>query len=60
MRPKTGHRSDKRLNNRAKNSHQATRRKEKSLIKFKSPSGAKIALSLVGQVRNIFSVNVSI
>lgn len=31
------HRSHKRLNNRVENAHQPTRRKEKCLIKFKSP-----------------------
>jgi putative transposase len=36
---KAKHLSHKRLNNRVKNAHQLTRRKEKSLIKFKSPSG---------------------
>ena len=39
MSPKTEHRTHKRLNNRAENSHQPTRRREKCLIKFKSPNG---------------------
>jgi len=55
---KTEHRTHKRLNNRAENAHQPTRRKEKSLIKFKSPGGAQNTLSLMGKVRNIFAINV--
>jgi len=58
MCPKTEHRSHKLLNNRAENAHQPTRRKEKSLIKFKSPQGAQNKLSLMGKVRNIFAINV--
>ncbi len=58
MCPKAEHRSHKGLNNRAENAHQPTRRKEKSLIKFKSPSGVQKTLSLVGKVRNIFAINV--
>lgn len=52
------HRSHKGLNNRAENAHQPTRRKEKSLIKFKSPGGVQNTLSLMGKVRNIFSMEV--
>ena len=40
MCPNTEPRSHKNLNNRAENAHQPTRRKEKTLIKFKSPQGA--------------------
>ena len=58
MTPTTEHRSHKRLNNRVENAHQPTRRKEKSLIKFKSPKGAQTTISLMGKVRNIFSVDV--
>ena len=58
MCPKVDHRSHKRLNNRAENAHQPTRRKEKILIKFKSPQGAQRLLSLMGKVRNLFSVEV--
>src|SRR5690606_1714960 len=32
------HRSHKRLNNRVENAHQPTRRKEKCLVRFKSPA----------------------
>lgn len=58
MCPKAEHRSHKGLNNRAENAHQPTRQKEKSLIKFKSPSGVQKTLSLMGKVRNIFAINV--
>ena len=58
MCPKTEHRTHKGLNNRAENAHQPTRRKEKSLIKFKSPKGVQNTLSLMGKVRNIFAINV--
>lgn len=58
MSPKAKHHSHKGLNNRAENAHQPTRRKEKSLIKFKSPSGVQKTLSLMGKVRNIFAINV--
>jgi putative transposase len=54
----TEHRSHKGLNNRVENAHQPTRRKEKRLIKFKSPQGAQRMLSLMEKVRNIFSVDV--
>lgn len=54
----TEHRSHKRLNNRAENAHQPTRRKEKCLIKFKSPWGIQQTLSLMGKVRNIFALDV--
>ena len=35
-----------------------TRRKEKCLIKFKSPWGLQQTLSLMGKVRNIFAIDV--
>ena len=58
MCPDTEHRSHKGLNNRIENAHQPTRRKEKSLIKFKSPGGVQTTLSLMGKVRNIFAIDV--
>ena len=58
MCPKTEHRTHKRLNNRVENAHQPTRRKEKCLIKFKSPAGTQSLISLMGKVRNLFSVEV--
>ena len=54
----TEHRTHKGLNNRVENAHQPTRRKEKCLIKFKSPSGTQRMLSLMGKVRNIFAIDV--
>ena len=59
MCPKNHHRSHKGLNNRVENAHQPTRRKEKSLIKFKSPKGTQLLLSLMGKVRNLFAVTVN-
>ena len=56
--PGAEHRSHKGLNNRAENAHQPTRRKEKCLVKFKSPQGAQKMLVLMGRTRNIFSVAV--
>ncbi|MFQ3307689.1 MAG: putative transposase [Candidatus Midichloriaceae bacterium] len=58
MCPSTEHRSHKGLNNHVENAHQPTRRKEKCLIKFKSPCGIQQTLSLMGKVRNIFAVDV--
>ena len=58
MMPNTEHRTHKGLNNRVENAHQATRRKEKCLVKFKSPQGVQRTLSLMGKTRNIFSVAV--
>ena len=58
MCPNTEHRRHKRLNNRIENAHLPTRRKEKCLIKFKSPYGVQKTLHLMGKVRNIFSVDV--
>ena len=52
------HRSHKGLNNRGENTHQPTRRKEKCLIKFKSPAGAQRMLSLMGKVCNIFAIDI--
>ncbi len=55
---KADHRRHKGLNNRVENAHQPTRRKEKSLIKFKSSGGIQRTLTLMGRVRNIFAVPV--
>ena len=46
---KAEHRLHKRLNNRAENAHQPSRRKEKCLIKFKSAQGVQRLLSLMGR-----------
>jgi len=58
MMPNSDHRAHKGLNNRVENAHQPTRRKEKCLIKFKSPQGLQNTVCLMGKVRNIFSVAV--
>ncbi len=55
---KTDHRSHKGLNNRVENAHQPARKKEKITIKFKSPQGVQNTLSLMGNIRNIFAVDV--
>lgn len=52
------HLKHKGLNNRVENAHQPTRRKEKCLIRLKSPKGVQELLSLMGKVRNIFYVSV--
>ena len=52
------HRSHKGLNNRVENAHQSTRRKEKCLIRFKTPAGAQNVIALMGCVRNLFAVAV--
>ncbi|CDZ77308.1 Transposase IS66 family protein [Legionella massiliensis] len=52
------HRSHKGLNNRVENAHQPTRRKEKCLIRFKSPAGAQSVIALMGSIRNLFAVAV--
>ncbi|CDZ79432.1 hypothetical protein BN59_03750 [Legionella massiliensis] len=54
----TEHRSHKGLNNRAENAHQPTRRKEKCLIRFKSPASAQNVLALMGKIRNLFAITV--
>ena len=48
------HRTHKGLNNRAENSHQPTRQREKQMRKFKSPQQAQRFLAVFGQVRNLF------
>ena len=58
MIPEADHRAHKGLNNRVENAHQPTRRKEKFLIRFKAPRGLQITVSLMGKIRNIFSVAV--
>ena len=58
MMPNTEHRRHKGLNNRVENAHQPTRRKEKCLVKFKSPKGLQKTVNLMGKVRNIFAVPV--
>ena len=54
----TEHRCHKGLNNLIENAHQPPCRKEKCLIKFKSPQGLQRTVSLMGKVRNLFSLGV--
>ena len=50
------HRSHKRLNNRAENSHQPTREKERQMRGFKSPASAQRFLSSMGAFLNLLKV----
>ncbi len=51
------HRQHKRLNNRAENSHQPTRVREKIMRRFKSPGQAQRFLSAFGPIRQHFRLN---
>ena len=48
------HRRHKGLNNRAENSHQPTRRRERQMKRFKSPRQAQRFLSTHDQINNLF------
>ncbi len=48
------HRKHKRLNNRAENSHQPTRQRERTMRRFKSPGHAQRFLSAFGPIREHF------
>jgi putative transposase len=50
------HRQHKRLNNRAENSHQPTRRRERIMKRFKSAWQAQRFLSVHDQVANLFHI----
>jgi putative transposase len=50
------HERDRWKNNRAENSHQPTRRRERKMQRFKSPSSAQKFLSTHAVVYNIFNV----
>ena len=52
--PGVEHRQHKGLNNRAENSHQPTRRRERILKRFKSAGQAQRFLSVHDQVGNLF------
>ena len=52
--PGVEHRQHKGLNNRAENSHQPTRRRERIMKRFKSAGQAQRFLSVHGQVANLF------
>jgi putative transposase len=52
--PGVEHRQHKGLNNRAENSHQPTRRRERIMKRFKSPRQLQRFLSIHDQVANVF------
>jgi putative transposase len=52
--PGVEHRQHKGLNNRAENSHQPTRRRERQIKRFKSPGQAQRFLSAHDQIANLF------
>jgi putative transposase len=52
--PGVEHRRHKGLNNRAENSHQPTRRRERQMKRFKSPGQAQRFLSAHDQIANLF------
>jgi putative transposase len=53
--PGVEHRPHKGLNNRAENSHQPTRRRERIMKRFKSPRQVQRFLSTHDQIANVFS-----
>ena len=52
--PSVEHRRHKGLNNRAENSHEPTRRRERQMKRFKSPGQAQRFLSAHDQINNLF------
>ena len=52
--PGVEHRQHKGLNNRAENSHQPTRRRERQMKRFKSPGQAQRFLAAHDQINNLF------
>jgi putative transposase len=52
--PGVEHRQHKGLNNRAENSHQPTRRRERQMKRFKSPGQAQRFLSAHDQIASLF------
>src|SRR4051794_36163777 len=55
--PGVEHRQHKGLNNRAENSHQPTRRRERIMNRFKSAGQAQRFLSVHDQVANLFHLS---
>ena len=55
--PGVAHRQHKGLNNRAENSHQPTRRRERQMKRFKSPRQAQRFLSAHDQINNLFHLH---
>jgi putative transposase len=54
--PGIEHRQHKGLNNRAENSHQSTRRRERQMKQFKSAGQAQRFLSAHDQINNLFNL----
>lgn len=54
--PSAEHIRGKRLNNRAENSHQPTRRRERKLQRFKTPTSAQKFLSTFSAIYNLFNI----
>jgi len=54
--PNTEHRRDKGLNNRAENSHQPKRKRERRMRRFKSSRHAQRFLSTFGMITDLFNV----
>jgi putative transposase len=54
--PGIEHRQSRYLNNRAENSHQPTRRRERRVPRFKSTHHAQRFLSSHGQIHNLFQL----
>ena len=54
--PGIEHRQHKGLNNRAENSHQPTRRRERQMKQFKSAGQAQRFLSAHDQINNLFNL----
>ena len=55
--PGIEHRQHKGLNNRAENSHQPTRRRERQMKRFKSAGQAQRFLSAYDQINNLFHLH---
>ena len=55
--PSVEHRRHEGLNNRAENSHQPTRRRERQMKRFKSPGQAQRFLSTHDQINNLFHLH---
>jgi putative transposase len=55
--PSVEHRKHKGLNNRAENSHQPTRRRERQMKRFKSPGQAQRFLSAHDGINNLFHLH---
>jgi putative transposase len=55
--PGVEHRQHKGINNRAENSHQPTRRRERQMKRFKSPGQAQRFLSAHDQINNLFHLS---